>query len=103
MVKTFHEKKSNLSMRKTEMSLGARKASKLNPFKIFDFFDQLKKIYYEHSDLDESKSFNCDGTGFPTEQNREKFISFKVKCVFKPLLSARRENILFWVYVVPAD
>lgn len=50
-------------------------------------------IKTEHPDLDESKIFNYDETGFPTDQNGGKFISVKVECAFKPLL-VQEGNIL---------
>lgn len=80
-------------MRKAEMISAARKANTQNAFTIFDFCDQLKKIYEEHLDLDDSKIFNCDETGFPINQNGGKVISVKGERAFKLSFGARRENI----------
>ena len=80
-------------MRKAEMISAARKANTQNAFTIFDFCDQLKKIYEEHLDLDDPKIFNCDEIGFPINQNRGKVISVKGERALKLSIGARRENI----------
>ena len=85
--------RNTLFMRKAEMISGIQKANTWKSFIFFGFYDHLKKIYYEHPDLDESKIFNYDETGFPTDQNGGKFISVKVECAFKPLL-VQEGNIL---------
>ena len=59
--------RNTLFMRKAEMISGIQKANTWKSFIFFDFYDHLKKIYYEHPDLDESKIFNYDETGFPTD------------------------------------
>ena len=80
-------------MRKAEMISEAGKANPSKPFIIFDSCNQLKKIYKEHPDLDEPKIFNCDETGFPTDQSGEKVISVKRERAFKLSFRARRKNI----------
>ena len=80
-------------MRKAEMITAARKAITSNLFRIFNFYDQLKKIYEKNLDLDESNIFNCDKTGFPAIQRRGKVISVKGERAFKLFFCARRETI----------
>ena len=38
-------KRNKLSLKKAEMISAARKANTLNPFIIYDFFDQLEKVF----------------------------------------------------------
>ena len=63
-------KHNKLSLKKAEMISTAQKANTSNPFIIYDFFDQLEKVFQEYPELDENKIYNCDESGFPTDQTR---------------------------------
>ena len=86
-------KRNELSRRKAEMISTARKSNTANPFIIFDFFEQLATIFKENPDLDASRIYNCDESGFPTYQTRGKVIAGKGQRGLKLSFGARRENI----------
>ena len=86
-------KRNKLSMKKAEMISASRKANTANPFIIYDFFEQLEKIFEEHPELDETKIYNCDESGFPTDQTRGNVIGPVGQRGLKLSYGARRENI----------
>ena len=80
-------------MKKAEIISTARKANTSNPFIIYDFSDQLEKVFQKYPELDENKICNCNESGFPTDQIRGRVFSVKGEPVLKLSFGARRENI----------
>ena len=71
----------------------ARKSSTSNPFIIYDYFDQLEKVFQEHLVLDENKIYNCDESVFPTDKTRGRVVSVMRQRALKLSFAARRENV----------
>ena len=86
-------KRNKLLMKKAEMISTAPKANTPNPFIIYDFFDQLEKVFQEYPELDENKIYNYDEKGFPTDQTKGFVVSVKGQPALKLSFGARRENI----------
>ena len=86
-------KRNKLSLKKAEMISTAPKANSSNPFIIYDFFDQVEKVFQEYPELDENKIYNCDESEFPTDQTRGSVVSVKGQPALKLSFGARRENI----------
>ena len=86
-------KRNKLSSKKAEMISTARRANTSNPFIMYDFFDQLEKVFQEHPELDENKIYNCDESGFSTDQTRGRVVSVTEQPALKLSFTAIRENI----------
>ena len=79
-------------MKKAEMISTARKANTSNPFIIYDFFDQLEKVFQEYPELVEIKIYNCDERGFPADQTRGHVVRVKGQPGLKLSFVARHKN-----------
>ena len=55
----------------------ARKSNTSNPFIIYDYYKLLKKFFQDNPDLDAGRIYNCDESGFPTNQTNGKCITVK--------------------------
>ena len=75
------------------MISSARKPNTTNPFIIYDFYDQLERIFQQNPEIDAKKIWNCDEAGFPTDQTHGKVISMQGKQEYKLSFGARHENI----------
>ena len=70
------KKRYGFSLKKANMISAARKCSTGNPFIIYDFHEQLKKIVNENN-LCADQISNCDENGFPTDPQKCKVVSKK--------------------------
>ena len=75
-----------LLLKKAEMISSARKSNLSNPFIIYDYYNLLEKIFQDNPDLDADRIYNCDESGFPTDQTNGKCITVKSDRGFKCLL-----------------
>lgn len=57
------------------------------------------EVFQEYQKLDENKIYNCDESGFPTDQTRGRVISVKGQPALKLSFGARCENITVLGYV----
>ena len=93
-------KRNKLSSKKAEMISTVRRANTWNPFIMYDFFDQLEKVFQEYPELNENKIYNCDESGFSTDQTRCRVVSVMRQPALKLSFAERREKLLYWGYVV---
>ena len=70
-------KGNRLSIKKAEMISLARKSSTSNPFIIYDYYNLLENFFQDNLDLDAERTYNCDESGFPTNQTNGKCITVK--------------------------
>ena len=70
-------KRSRLSLKKVEIISSAKKPNTTNPFVIYEYYNLFKKNFQDNPDLDADRIYNCDDSGFPTDQKNEKCITVK--------------------------
>ena len=70
-------KGNRLSIKKAEMISLARKSSTSNPFIIYGYYNLLEKSFQDNLDFDAERIYNCDESGFPTNQTNGKCITVK--------------------------
>ncbi|XP_057301212.1 uncharacterized protein LOC130635762 [Hydractinia symbiolongicarpus] len=71
----------------------ARKSNTSNPFIIYDFYDQLEKIFEQYPTLNASRIWNCYESGFPTDPSKGRVVSVNGQRALKLRFGAGRENI----------
>ena len=103
-------KRNKLLLKKADKFSTTRKANTPNPlllyillyyyyiYIIYNFLDQLEKVFQEYPELDENKIYNCDESGFPTDQ-RGRIVSVKGQPALKLSFGPRCENITVLGYV----
>ena len=71
----------------------ARKSNTSNPFIIYDYYKLLKNFFQDNPNLDAGRIYNCDESGFPTNQTNGKCITVKGERAFKLSFGTHQENI----------
>ena len=70
-------KRSRLSLKKVEIISSAKKQNTTNLIIIYDYYNLFKKNFQDNPDLDADRIYNCDDSGFPTDQTNGKCITVK--------------------------
>ena len=95
-------KQNRLLLKKAEMISSARKLNMSNPFIIYDYYNLLEKNFQDNPDLDAVRIYNCDESGFPTNQTNGKCVTVKGERAFKLSFGARQESITVLAVVIAA-